>query len=344
MISPLIVFTKKGLYCPPGDFYIDPWRPVERAIVSHAHSDHAFRGMRNYYATPLTAAVMRVRLGADIKVHEYEYGQGFNLNGVNISLHPAGHVPGSAQVRIETGGRVWVASGDYKIEDDGLSTPFEQLQAEGLITEATFGLPIYRWRPQALIRDEILDWWVLNRAAGKTSLLYGYSFGKAQRLLHMLGDSGTVYGHGAVYNITESLRQGGLELPPLLRVPAIKDMAAFEPGSLVLAPPSASGTPWVRRFAPFEEGFVSGWMSIRSSRRSRNIGRGFTMSDHADWPGLLSAITNSGARFVQPFCGSKNQISRYLREEMGLEAPDAPAGRYNGPSEDDVDSTSQVDV
>jgi putative mRNA 3-end processing factor len=333
----LIVFTGKGLYCPAGDFYIDPWRPVEHAVVSHAHSDHAFVGMGTYYATPLSAAVMRLRLGADISVREHDYGRPFMINGVRVSLHPAGHVPGSAQIRIESEGRVWVATGDYKLEDDGLSTPFETVEAEGMITEATFGLPIYRWQPQAAVAADVQAWWAANRAAGKTSLLYGYSFGKAQRLLTMVNHAGMppVYAHGAVYNVTEVLRQAGMQLSPLLPLPDLAHKDAVAPGALILAPPSAANTPWVKRFTAPEEAFVSGWMAIRSSRRSRNIARGFVMSDHADWPALITAIRRSGATFVQPFCGSKNALSRYLREELGLQAPDAPVGRYNAPVEED---------
>jgi putative mRNA 3-end processing factor len=339
-MKPLIVFTAKGLYCPAGDFYIDPWRPVQHAIVSHAHADHAFSGMQHYYATPLTTAVMRHRLGADIDVTEYDYGQQFSINGVGISLHPAGHVPGSAQIRIEHAGRVWVATGDYKLEDDGLSTPFETIECEGMITEATFGLPIYRWRPQADVQADIMDWWRQNIEAGKTSLLYGYSFGKAQRLLHMVGYDAPapIYGHGAVYNVTEALRGAGLQLPDLQRLPDQRQKGQIEPGSLVLAPPSAAGSAWIKRFNNIDEAFVSGWMSIRSSKRSRAIGRGFTMSDHADWPALLKAIEQSKATFVQPFCGSKDALSRYLREEVGLNAPDAPAGRYNAPTESNKDA------
>jgi putative mRNA 3-end processing factor len=329
----LITFTSRGLYCPPGDFYIDPWRPVEHAVVTHAHSDHAFPGMNHYYATPLTAAVMRVRLGSDIQVSEYPYWQGFRINGVDVSLHPAGHVPGSAQVRIEKGNQVWVATGDYKLENDGLSTPFESVKGDGMITEATFGLPIYRWRSQKQVGNEIRAWIKANQSANKTSLLYGYSFGKAQRLLHMVGNEGSVYAHGAVYNITEALRALGLDMPPLLPIPDLKSGIQIEPGAIILAPPSAANSAWTKRFGTYEEAFVSGWMSIRSSRRSRNIAQGFTMSDHTDWPGLLNAITQSKATFVQPFCGSKNQLSRYLREELKLHAPDSPAGRYNAPAD-----------
>lgn len=336
-IKPLITFTSKGLYCAVGDFYIDPWRPVQHAVVSHAHSDHAFAGMQTYYSTPLTAAVMRLRLGADITVNEHYYGEPFFINGVKISLHPAGHVPGSAQIRIEVDGRVWVATGDFKLEDDGISTPFEAVECEGLITEATFGLLIYRWQPQAQVASEMKAWWKENQVQGKTSLLYGYSFGKAQRLLTMMSGANMppIYAHGAVYNVTEVLRLAGMDLPPLLPLPDVTHKEAIAPGALILAPPSAANTPWLKRFPAKEEAFVSGWMAIRSSRRSRNIGRGFVMSDHADWPALISAIEQSKAQFVQPFCGSKNQLSRYLREELNLTAPDAPAGRYNAPVEED---------
>lgn len=323
----LIVFTEKGLYCPAGDFYVDPWRPVEHAVVTHAHSDHAYPHMKQYYATPISAAVMRVRLGADIAVTERAYGETFYINGVQVSLHPAGHVVGSAQVRIQVGNRVWVATGDYKLENDGLCEPYEQLQAEGFITEATFGLPIYRWKPQIEVQQDIVSWWKHNQAAGKVSLLYGYSFGKAQRLLSMLNSFGPIYGHGAVVSITRALREVGVDLPPLERPPLSKDPADLAPGALILAPPSVGNTSWVQRFGDYNEAFVSGWMSIRSTHSSRNIGQGFTLSDHADWPALLQAISASGATFVQPFCGSQHQLSRYLREELHVDAPDAPA-RY----------------
>ncbi len=337
MRQPLIVFTKKGLYCPAGDFYIDPWRPVEHAVVTHGHADHAYYGMKRYYATPVTAAVMRVRLGADNLIHEHSYYEPFSIGGVSLSFHPAGHVPGSAQVRVEYQGRVWVATGDYKLEDDGLAEPFEIVEAEGMITEATFGLPIYTWKPQQQVFDDILTWWKANRDAGKASLLYGYSFGKTQRLLYHLAPHGNIYGHGAAVNITEALRGTGVPLPPLETPPLLKNKDEIIPGSLILAPPSAGGTTWVKRFGDYEEAFVSGWMALRSSRRSRNIQHGFAMSDHADWPDLLKAIQRSKAQFVQPFCGSKDQLSRYLREELHLDAPDAPASPSRLGSSEETD-------
>jgi putative mRNA 3-end processing factor len=324
MKSPLIIFTPKGLYCPAGDFYIDPWRPVEQAVVSHAHADHAYKGMKHYHATPLSAAVMRVRLGKDIDVSSHPYGETFHFGPVGVSLHPAGHVPGSAQIRVEYAGRVWIATGDYKRMHDGISEPFEQLEGEGIISEGTFGLPIFKWQPQSEVMTEIESWWNANREAGKASILYGYSFGKAQRLQKALGGKGVIYGHGAVMNISNALREAGLELPHLESVHDVREKFDYA-GSLILAPPGAMDSPWIRRFGDAEEATVSGWMAVRASRRWRSLARGFVMSDHADWPDLIRTIDDSGAKFAQIFCGYTAVLSRYLREERGLEAPDKPA-------------------
>ena len=291
-------------------------------MVSHGHADHAYFGMKQYYATPLTAAVMRVRLGQDVPVKEYGYGETFTFGPVAVSLHPAGHVPGSAQIRVEHQGRVWIATGDYKRLPDGVSEPFEQLEGDGIISEGTFGLPIFKWRAQAEVMAEIETWWAANRAEGKASILYGYSFGKAQRLQMALAGKGEMFGHGAVINISNALREGGLALPPLEPVHDARDKHDYA-GALILAPPSAMDSAWTRRFGDAEEATVSGWMAVRASRRWRSLARGFVMSDHADWPDLIRTIDGSGARFAQIFCGYSAALSRFLREERGLEAPDA---------------------
>lgn len=307
MAEALLQFTDRGIYCAAGDFYIDPWRPVDKALITHGHSDHARPGHGAYLATHQALPVMRHRL-RDIRAEGIGYGERRTLNGVTVSFHPAGHVPGSAQIRVERAGEVWVVSGDYKTEADGLSEPFESLRCHAFISECTFGLPLFRWEPQAGIAARILDWWQANQAEGKTSVLAAYGLGKAQRLICMLGGQGTILTHGAVEETTQILRDQGYAIPATTRVVAGID-ARSHPGALVIAPPSALGTPWMRRFGPTDEAFASGWMALRGIRRRRGYGTGFVISDHADWPGLNAAIRASGAErvfvthgYTAPFC------------------------------------------
>ena len=313
----LIVARPEGLYCPPGDFYIDPWRPVDYAVITHGHSDHSRVGNARYLAHDASAGTMRCRLG-DIDLQTLPYGETVSRNGVKISLHPAGHVLGSAQVRVELGGEVWVASGDYKLENDGTCAPFEPVRCHSFITESTFGLPIYRWPSQPELFDDINQWWRGNAAAGRASVLFCYAFGKAQRLLHGVDASiGPIIAHGAVEPLNRVYRDAGVKLPATLTV-ADADAAAIRQ-ALVLAPPSAQGTPWLRRFGDYSDAFASGWMLLRGARRRRGVDRGFVMSDHADWPGLQRAIDATGAERVFVTHGSVAVMVRWLRER-GLEA------------------------
>ena len=315
----LVVARPAGLYCLPGDFYIDPWRPVDRAVITHGHSDHARMGSGHYLAAAPGAAILRHRLGADIRLDTLAYGQAVYHHGVHVSLHPAGHVLGSAQVRLEYRGQVWVVSGDYKLEDDGTCAPFEPVRCDAFITESTFGLPIYRWRPQSAIFADINQWWRDNAAKGRTSILFCYAFGKAQRLLSGLdSSSGPILLHGAMEPLTRIYREAGVSLPPTRYVGNIADTRQFAT-SIVLAPPSAQGTPWMRRFGDYADGFASGWMQLRGSRRRRGVDCGFVMSDHADWPGLQSAIQATGAERVFVTHGQVNPMVRWLREQ-GLDA------------------------
>jgi putative mRNA 3-end processing factor len=315
----LIVARPEGLYCPPGDFYIDPWRPVARAVITHAHSDHARVGHGHYLAHTDSAGTLRTRLG-EITLQTVPYGEVVEHNGVRISLFPAGHVLGSAQVRVEHGGEVWVASGDYKLEDDGTCPPFEPVRCHTFITESTFGLPIYRWPAQPVLFADIDAWWRANAAAGRASVLFCYAFGKAQRILHGVDAGiGPVVVHGAVEPLNAVYRAAGVALPPTLRVTDPGVDAALLKTALVLAPPSAQGTPWMRRFGNYADAFASGWMQLRGTRRRRGVDRGFVMSDHADWPGLQQAIAGTGAERVFVTHGSVAVLVRWLTEN-GLEA------------------------
>lgn len=296
MAAPVLTFTDRGIYCPAGDFHIDPWRPVPRALVTHGHSDHARWGMGAYLATHQAVPVIRRRLG-EITAEGIAYGETRRIGGAEVSFHPAGHVPGSAQIRVSVGGETWVVSGDYKTEPDGLAEAFDPVPCHAFISECTFGLPIFRWEPQPLVMQRIADWWAANAAQGKTSILGAYSFGKAQRLLAGLPDLGPILTHGAVEEMTQTLRDQGYALPPTIRVtPEIT--ARTHPGALAIAPPSALGSAWSARLGPSDEAFVSGWMAVRGIRRRRALGTGFVLSDHADWQGLNEAIRATGATRV----------------------------------------------
>ena len=330
----MVVARKEGLYCVPGDFYIDPWRPVERAVITHAHADHARVGHGHYLASRAGENVLRARLG-EIRLDTLDYGERITHNGVTISLHPAGHVLGSAQVRLEFGGEVWVASGDYKVEPDSTCAPFEPVRCHTFITESTFGLPIYRWQPQEEIYAEINDWWRANAEEGRASVLFGYSFGKAQRMLSGLDPSiGPIFCHGAVEPLNRAYRASGVALPETLLVSeAGKGKSVFS-DAIVLAPPSAAGSTWMRRFGDYSDAFASGWMQLRGARRRRAVDRGFILSDHADWPGLMSAIAATGAERVIVTHGQVGVLVRWLRQN-GLEA-----GSFNTEYGDDDEAVT----
>ena len=317
-MADMVVVRKEGLYCVPGQFYIDPWRPVERAIITHAHADHARVGHGHYLSSASGVGVLKSRLGADINIDGIEYGATVEHNGVRISLHPAGHVLGSAQVRMEHRGEVWVASGDYKVEPDRTCVPFEPVRCDTFITESTFGLPIYRWCPEQEIFDDINGWWRKNAAEGRCSVVFAYSFGKAQRILSGLDASiGPIICHGAAEPLNRVYREGGVDLPPTLMVSAV-DKADIK-RSIVIAPPSAAGSPWMKRFGDYSDAFASGWMQLRGARRRRGVDRGFVLSDHADWPGLMSAIRATEAPRVIVTHGSIPVMVRWLRQ-VGLDA------------------------
>ena len=295
--TPVLTFTDRGIYCPAADAYIDPWRPVDRALITHGHSDHARWGHGHYLCTHAAAPVIRHRLG-DVPLQTVSYGETLQMGSATISYHPAGHVPGSAQIRVEVAGEVWVVSGDYKITPDGVSEPFETVPCHAFISECTFGLPVFTWDPQADVIDQINRWWAACAAEGKTAAIGAYSLGKAQRILANVDASiGPILTHGAVEGTNAVLRAQGIPLPDT--VPVTRDITAkTHPGGLVIAPPSAFGTPWMKRFGPTSTGFASGWMRLRGVRRRRAADRGFILSDHADWAGLNTAIADTGAERI----------------------------------------------
>ena len=318
MNEPLLELRDAGLFCPLGGFYIDPWQPVEKAVITHAHADHARPGSQSYLCSASCAPLLRLRLGADASVQGLAYATSLTLGSVNVSLHPAGHILGSAQVKIEHGGYSWVVSGDYKVIADTTSEAFTPVRCHGFVTEATFALPIFRWPASVEVFAEIDEWWRKNRAENRASVLYGYALGKAQRLIAGVDASiGPIYTHGAVERLNEVYRQSGVRLPPTTY--AMEAKAKDFRGALIVAPPGMNGSAWVRRFGDFSNAMASGWMQVRGHRRRRAIDRGFVLSDHADWPGLLSAIRETGAEQIWVTHGSAGPLVRWLTES-GLHA------------------------
>lgn len=309
--DPVLTVTGRGLYCPAGDFYIDPHRPVARAVVTHGHSDHACRGHRAYLCTPAAAPAIRHRLGR-IAVQELAFGTALRIGGAVVSLHPAGHLPGSAQVRVEVGGEVWVVSGDYKTEPDGFCEPFAPVRCHTFITESTFALPVFRWAPEAQVVAQIRDWWQGVAADGGVAVVGAWALGKAQRVLAALGPGGPgpVLAHPAVAAMNAVMRAQGLPLPP---APALAPDAVAPAGALVIAPPNTLGRQWGP--GRCEVALASGWMALRATARRRGAGRGFALSDHADWEGLNTAIRATGAERVLVTHGYTAPFSRWLAEQ-----------------------------
>lgn len=313
MKKPLLQFTDKGIYCAQAKVYLDPWKPVDKAIISHGHADHSRWGNNQYITHHRNVPIITHRLG-ELNVKGKEWGETFVINNVKFSLHPAGHIIGSSQIRVEHKGEVWVFTGDYKTENDGISTPYEPVKCNTFITECTFGLPAFKWIPQEDVFEDINAWWTENRAEGKTSILFGYSLGKAQRLLKYLNtDIGKIYTHGAIENMTEVLRPF-VDFPTTTLI--TKDTKKEHLlGNIVLAPPSAHGSTWIRKMVPYVTASASGWLTFRGARRRRAIDKGFVLSDHCDWSGLLSSVKETAAEKVICTHGYTDIFSQYLREQ-----------------------------
>lgn len=321
---PLIQPAPNGLYCEAGDFYIDPWKAVDRAVITHAHSDHARAGSRHFLCSRPGEGVLRRRIGQAGNIESLPFGEVTTINGVRVSLHPAGHILGSAQVRVEHGGEVWVVSGDYKTEPDVAAENFELVRCHHFITECTFGLPIYRWPASAEVFAQINDWWRGNQALGRTSVLLAYSLGKAQRVLAGVDPGiGPIAVHGAVAPFLPLYRKEGIALPDVETL--TNDNAADYRGrGLVVAPGSVQGTTWLKKIAPNSLAFASGWMAVRGARRRLSLDRGFVLSDHVDWPGLIEAVRATGAETIGATHGHTAPFIRYVREELGLNAYNVP--------------------
>ena len=311
-MNTLLTFNDRGIYCPLADIYIDAWKPVDKVIVSHAHADHSRFGHKFYLAHKYSVPIMKHRLG-NINVEGKNWGEKFTINGVQFSLHPAGHVIGSSQIRVEYKGEVWVYSGDYKIVNDNLSTPFELVNCNTFITECTFGLPAFKWKEQNLVYQEINSFWKECKANNQTAVIFAYSLGKAQRLIANLDLSiGQIYTHGAVENINEVIRKYK-NLPQTQRITKNTKKEDII-GNLVIAPPSTNGTSWLKKMVPYVTSSTSGWMTFRGARRRRAIDRGFVLSDHCDWNDLIKTIKQTNAENIICTHGYKEIFSKYLNE------------------------------
>lgn len=318
MKTPLLIFNDRGIYCEKADVYIDAWKPVDKCIITHGHADHSRWGHKQYITHHKNVSIIKHRLG-EISVTGKEWGEAFTINGVTFSLHPAGHIVASSQVRVEYKGEVWVFTGDFKVEDDGLAEAYEPVKCHTFITECTFGLPAFKWTPQSEVFNDIHHWWAQNKSENKTSILFGYSLGKAQRLLKNLDTSiGKIFTHGAVENMTQVLREN-YDFPDthlITRDTKKEDLL----GNIVIAPPSAHGGTWIRKMVPYVTATASGWMTFRGARRRRAIDRGFVLSDHADWDGLLASIEVTECERVIATHGYTDIFAKYLRQEKGLDA------------------------
>jgi putative mRNA 3-end processing factor len=339
---PLIEFTSNGMYCPVANMFIDPWKPVDNAIITHGHSDHAYAGSKHYLAHLQSIPILKKRLGDFITVQGVQYGETITKHGVEFSLHPAGHVLGSAQIKIAYKGEIWVLSGDYKLQHDGVSQGFEPIVCNTFVTESTFGLPIFNWKPQAIVMNEINEWWKQNKAEGKTSILFAYSLGKAQRILQNIDENiGTIYVHGAIDEMNKAYTEAGILLKPYRKVSADIDKTLFK-GSLVIAPSSADGSPWMKKFEPYNTANASGWMALRGARRRGSTDKGFVLSDHADWNELNTAIKLTTAENIIVTHGYTQVFSKWLCEK-GLNAIDVKT-QYNGELTDTSTEQEVADI
>ncbi|MGF1529822.1 MAG: ligase-associated DNA damage response exonuclease [Puniceicoccaceae bacterium] len=315
----LIVVTPEGLYCPPGGFHLDPWRKVSRALISHAHSDHARPGSGAYLLAASGQAVARERIGQSAAIETLSWGEPKVVNGVEVSFHPAGHLLGSAQIRISYRGQIWVYTGDFKRTPDPSCESFEPVPCHTLITESTFGLPIYTWPDPSAVFESIHQWWADNQRHQRTSIIFAYALGKAQRLLAGLNSNlGPIGVHGSVARFLPHYENAGYPLAPALRVTQ-ENQTSFVGKGLIIAPGSTAGSPWLRKFGESSLAFASGWVLVRGNRRQRALDRGFVLSDHADWPDLLQTVRDTGASRVLPTHGYTVPFSRYLREQ-GIDA------------------------
>ncbi|RLJ68968.1 putative mRNA 3-end processing factor [Lacinutrix venerupis] len=313
-----IKFTKKGIYCIPGKFYLDPWLPVDHAIISHGHADHSRSGNKHYFCHDDSKAILKHRLGADISIESMGYNQTRIINNVSVSFYPAGHVIGSVQIRLEYKGEVVVFTGDYKTQPDFITDPFESVKCHTFITESTFGLPIYNWKTELQLQEQLQNWVLQNQANNKTSVFLGYSLGKSQRIMSLIDGIDKVYVHTAINNLNNAISSSGIALPETTLLKQDFDKKDIQ-NKIIIMPPGLLGSRLLKRVPNAAVAICSGWMQIRGNRRWKAVDAGFAVSDHADWNGLLSAVKASEAEKVYVTHGSQATFSKYLNE-IGIAA------------------------
>lgn len=311
----LLVYNDKGIYCPKADVYIDPWKKVNKAFVTHGHADHARPGSKEYVCVHESKGIIQHRLKTK-RVNSIGFGEEIRVNGVKFSFHPAGHIIGSAQIRVEHKGEVWVVSGDYKTENDQLSGNFESIPCNTFITECTFGMPIFNWKPQEQIFNDINKWWVTNKSNKKISVISAYSLGKAQRLISGLDSSiGKIYTQGPVEKMNKVIRDSGINLQETEMLSANHTETDLR-GNIIIG---NGPIPNSSKIEGIEKASASGWMNLKKTRSWGGAEQGFVLSDHADWQGLLGAIKSSGAEKILVTHGYVQVFSRYLKE-IGYDA------------------------
>lgn len=332
----ILNFTDKGIYCIPGKFYIDPWKPVDYALITHGHADHARWGMTKYLCHHLTVPILHIRIGKDIQVQGIGYNEPININGVKVTFHPAGHIIGSAQIRMEYKGKVVVVSGDYKLQNDGLSTVFEPVKCHEFVTESTFGLPIYKWASTEKLNESMQNWVLQNQEIGKTSVFVGYSLGKAQRILNAVNGIAPIYTHYSIAKLNQAYESAGIQLPNYETLDFRESVQHVNKG-IVIVPPSLVDTAILKKIPNMVYAICSGWMQVRGARRWRSADAGFAVSDHADWDDLLKAVKETNAEKVYVTHGQTAVFAKYLNEN-GIEAVELHTAFGN---EDDDETTPE---
>lgn len=332
----MLKFKKEGIFCVPGKFYIDPWLPVKYALITHGHADHARWGMEKYLCHHFTVPILHSRIGRDIQVQGINYNESIVINGVKVSFHPAGHIIGSAQIRLEYKGKVIVVSGDYKVQNDGLSTPFEPVKCHEFITESTFGLPIYNWPTVEKQNQDLQNWVLQNTKNNKTSVFVGYSLGKAQRIMKALENTLPIYVHYSISKLNQAYEAVGIDLPQYETVD-FRESVQHVNQKIVIVPPALVDSNALKKNPNMAYAYCSGWMHVRGARRWRSADTGFAISDHADWNGLLNAIKASEAEKVYVTHGQTEVFSTYLNE-IGIQSQVLKTEFGN--EEDPIDETN----
>ena len=314
----LIKYTSSGLYCELADLWIDPNKPVKRAIITHAHMDHFTFGCEEYISTYETAIILKERIGKGINIKTYDFCEDFKINGINFSLHPSGHILGSSQIKLTLADEKWLITGDFKRQRDETCKEYEKVKTDFIISESTFGLPIFKWDEPQNTATDITKW--VNSSQEKTSILFCYSLGKAQRLLNEISKTNfknKIYTHSTIHKMNNCYKKLGVEVIDTRKFDQKKNNEDLK-GSLILLPPSLNKNSFIKNFKEIQTGFASGWMSIRARRKRSGYDKGFAISDHADWEAILNTIKESKAKNVFFHHGDSEALNRYLNADKSI--------------------------